>query len=441
MEELGRVQIDPKGKTKKPSKYDSLEVARDTLQGYIDQALGAFYVGCDQTGLSKSETERALRNTDKGNIESASDETTKQFLEAIKNPFSENAHFYDGEDNLKSFREMILNLKDLIDQVIECENQLKKVKDALRDFEIAITSEIFSESFIQRRIAEVDDLEETIKRKLENNEYDTVEATVAARRDLSQCDALRKTYDLSFILDDIDYDKLIDTFMRRMSNDYCFKKAAANMEKMNLSIASLNSFANLEEQYFDKKYEAFNNFFLFHVIRVISHMDTRDKLSGLRAKTLLHGLVGYVSAPDKCEYIGKLVDKFYEPILTRLKNGDPNVLRVVEANPYTTEKSTDIDKEIRDTVIDNEKERAISYIKYMILVEGSASSEETVDIWINNASDEKIIELMDKISMLVALDRFDPKSHSIIVLSAIDYDDLKSEYDKLNVAYDTTCKK
>ena len=76
--EIQRVQIDPNGKKEK-SKYESLKEMKTTLEGYIDQAKGAFYVGCEETGLQKSETERALRNTTKENIEKASDEVTKEF--------------------------------------------------------------------------------------------------------------------------------------------------------------------------------------------------------------------------------------------------------------------------------------------------------------------------------------------------------------------------
>ena len=438
--EIQRVQIDPNGKKEK-SKYESLKEMKTTLEGYIDQAKGAFYVGCEETGLQKSETERALRNTTKENIEKASDEVTKEFYNAVRNPLSKASDFYEGDEGLSNFKEMLLNLKDLIDQIIECENQLHTINETLRDFEISITSEIFSERFITTRLAEVDELENTIKRKLANNEYPTVEATVAARRDLVQCDHLRKTYDLTFILDDIDYDKLIDTFMRRMSNDYCFKKAVNVLDKMKLSMASLNSFANLEETYFDKKYKIFNNFFLFHIIRIISHMDPSNKLDCLRAKTLIHGLVGYVSAPDKCTYIEKLIDRFYEPIIKRLEEDDPNVKRLAEVNPYTTDKSADTDKEILDKVIGNDKEKAISYIKHMMLrSENAVSNEATIDNWINNATDEAVYEMRDKISMLVALGEFDPESFSILVMSAIDYSGVKEKYDKMNKAYDETIK-
>lgn len=439
--EIQRVQIDPNGKKEK-SKYESLKEMKTTLEGYIDQAKGAFYVGCEETGLQKSETERALRNTTRANIENASDEVTKEFYNAVRNPISKAADFYEGNEGLSNFKEMLLNLKDLIDQVIECENQLHTINETLRDFEISITSEIFSERFINTRLAEVDELENTIKRKLANNEYPTVEATVAARKDLAQCDHLRKTYDLTFILDDIDYDKLIDTFMRRMSNDYCFKKAVNVLDKMKLSMASLNSFANLEETYFDKKYKIFNNFFLFHIIRIISHMDPSNKLDCLRAKTLIHGLVGYVSAPDKCTYIESLIDRFYEPVIKRLKEDDPNVKRLAEVNPYTTDKSADTDKEILDKVINNDKEKAISYIKHMMLrSEKVVSNEATIDNWINNATDEDIYEMREKISMLVALGEFDPESFSILVMSAIDYNGVKEKYDRMNKAYDEAIKK
>lgn len=439
--EIQRVQIDPNGKKEK-SKYESLKEMKTTLEGYIDQAKGAFYVGCEETGLQKSETERALRNTTRANIENASDEVTKEFYNAVRNPISKAADFYEGNEGLSNFKEMLLNLKDLMDQVIECENQLHTINETLRDFEISITSEIFSERFINTRLAEVDELENTIKRKLANNEYPTVEATVAARKDLAQCDHLRKTYDLTFILEDVDYDKLIDTFMRRMSNDYCFKKAVNVLDKMKLSMASLNSFANLEETYFNKKYKIFNNFFLFHIIRIISHMDPSNKLDCLRAKTLIHGLVGYVSAPDKCTYIESLIDKFYEPIIKRLEEDDPNVKRLAEVNPYTTDKSADTDKEILDKVIDNDKEKAISYIKHMMLrSEKAVSNEATVDNWINNATDEAIYEMREKISMLVALGEFDPESFSILVMSAIDYNGVKEKYDKMNKVYDETIKK
>lgn len=439
--EIQRVQIDPNGKKEK-SKYESLKEMKTTLEGYIDQAKGAYYVGCEETGLQKSETERALRNTTRANIENASDEVTKEFYNAVRNPISKAADFYEGNEGLSNFKEMLLNLKDLIDQVIECENQLHTINETLRDFEISITSEIFSERFINTRLAEVDELENTIKRKLANNEYPTVEATVAARKDLAQCDHLRKTYDLTFILDDIDYDKLIDTFMRRMSNDYCFKKAVNVLDKMKLSMASLNSFANLEETYFDKKYKIFNNFFLFHIIRIISHMDPSNKLDCLRAKTLIHGLVGYVSAPDKCTYIESLIDRFYEPVIKRLKEDDPNVKRLAEVNPYTTDKSADTDKEILDKVINNDKEKAISYIKHMMLrSEKVVSNEATIDNWINNATDEDIYEMREKISMLVALGEFDPESFSILVMSAIDYNGVKEKYDRMNKAYDEAIKK
>lgn len=442
MEEIERVKIDPKGSNKKgENKYESLKSMRDTLNGYRDQALGAFYMGCDQTGLSRKLTEEALRNTDKSNMESSSDETLKEFLNAIKSVNGKNNDFYDGEEGLTSFREMILNLKDLIDQVIECENQLHTINEAIREVEIAITSEIFSEAFIKKRIDDVNNLEANLRKKLENDEFKTVEESVAARKDLSQCDALRKTYDLSFVTDNIDYDKLVDTFMRRMSNDYCFKKCSAVLDKMNLSIASFNSFTNLEETHFDKKYHQFNNFFLFHIIRLIGYMDPDNKVDCLRAKTLIHGLVGFVSAPDNCECVRNLIDKFYQPIMERMSNGDENVIRLAEANPYTTRNAEEIDKEIVETVSSKERENLISYIKRMILVDGSASSKEDVDNFLAIASDEDLFNLSEKISLLVKLEKFDPRSMSITGISFTDLNTLKEQYEKLNEAYENSIKK
>lgn len=442
MEEIERVKIDPKGGDKKgENKYESLKSMRDTLNGYRDQALGAFYMGCDQTGLSRKLTEEALRNTDKSNMESSSDETLKEFLNAIKSVNGKNNDFYDGEEGLTSFREMILNLKDLIDQVIECENQLHTINEAIREVEIAITSKIFSNSFIKKRIDDVNNLEANLRKKLENNEFKTVEESVAARKDLSQCDALRKTYDLSFVTDDIDYDKLIDTFMRRMSNDYCFKKCSMVLHKMNLSVASFNSFANLEETHLDKKYHQFNNFFLFHIIRLIGYMDPDNKVDSLRAKTLIHGLVGFVSAPDNCECVRNLIDKFYQPIMERMSNGDENVIRLAEANPYTTRNAEEIDKEIVETVSSKERENLISYIKRMILVDGSASSKEDVDNFLAIASDEDLFNLREKISLLVKLEKFDPRSMSITGISFTDLNTLKEQYEKLNEAYENSIKK
>lgn len=437
MEELGRVHVDPKiNEKKETNNYESLKQMRDTIQGYIDQALGAVYVGCDQTGLSRKLTETALRNTDRSSIEKSSDETLKEFLNSVRNITSENKDFYSGEDGLSTFKEMLLNLKDLIDQVMECENQLHTINDAIKEVEIAITSEIFSEKFITEKIANVDRLEAEIKRKLENNEYPTVEATVAARKDLSQCNDLRKTYDLSFVVDNVDYDTLINTFMRRMSNDYCFTKCGKVMNKMKLSIASLNSLANLEDQFLDDKYKPFNNFFLFHVIRLISYMDPKSQLDRLRVKTLIHGLVGFASGPDKCDYIRKLIERFYEPILERIEDKDPNAIRLAEVNPYTNENAAELDEEIVENSNKETRERSVSYIKSMILVDGSVSSEEDVDAWINAASDKDILEMTEKISLLIKLERFCPTSMSIVGFSFISLDELKKDYDKMNEAYE-----
>lgn len=422
-------------KKKNGTDYKSLSEMKQTLQGYRDQALGAVYLSCDQTGLSRKLTEEALRNTEKINIENSSDDTLKEFLNSIKTINGEN-DYYDGEEGLTRFKDMILNLKDLIDQVIECETQLHKINEAIREVEISITSEIFSEKYINAKLKEVDVLETNIRHKLDNNEYSTVEEIVAARRDLRNCDELRKIYDLSFVTDKIDYDKLIDTFMRRMSNDYCFKKCSVTMDKMGLSMAALNSFANLEEQYLDEKYHPFNNFFLFHVIRLMSYLDPENKMNVLKAKTLIHGLVGYVSAPEECKYIGSLIERFYDPLFKKIENNDPNALRLLEANPYTNENSTEIDEKIVEDVNKDNKDRAVKYIKSMILVDGSVSSEEDVDVWINNASYENILEMSEKISLLIKLGRFCPTSMSIVGVSFISLDELKKDYDKMNEAYE-----
>ena len=437
MEELERVEIDPKiNEKKETNKYDSLREMRDTLQGYRDQALGALYLGCTQTGLNRNLTETALRNTDKTAIEKSSIDTLREFLNSVKDLHSENKDFYSNDDDLSNFKDVLLTLKDLVDQVIECENQLHTINEAIKEVEIAITSDIFSEKFINSRIAEVDRLEDEIKRKLANNEYPSVEATVKARKDLAQCSDLRKTYDLSFVTDNVDYDALINTFMRRMSNDYCFTKCGKVMSKMNFSIAALNSLANLEEQFLDERYKVFNNFFLFHVIRLISYMDPKSKLDCLRVKTLIHGLVGFASGPDKCDYIRNLIERFYEPILKRLEDKDPNALRLAEVNPYTNANAEELDKEIVDKAARDDEGAARSYIKHMILVDGSSSSEEDVDAWLDRANHNDIMTMAEKISLMIKLERFYPKSMSIAGFSFISVEELRKDYAKMNEAYD-----
>ena len=77
----------------------------------------------------------------------------------------------------------------------------------------------------------------------------------------------------------------------------------------------------------------------------------------------------------------------------------------------------------------------------MLRSEKVVSNEATIDNWINNATDEDIYEMREKISMLVALGEFDPESFSILVMSAIDYNGVKEKYDKMNKAYDEAIKK
>lgn len=444
MEELENVQNSAESKEapkkKEGANFNSLVEMKQTLEGYKDQALGALILSCDQTGLNKKLTEEALRNTDRSHIENSSDETLKEFMKAIRKP-NEPSEFYDGEDGLTNFKDMILNLKDLVDQVIECENQLDKINNAIRDVEISITSEIFSKEYIAKRLTEVDKLEITLKKKIEDNDYDSVEALVAARRDLRNCDELRKIYDLSFVNENIDYDKLIDTFLHRVSNDYCFKKCAVVLDKMKLSMASLNSFANLEESFLDKKYAMFNNLYLFFIIRLIGYMDANNKMDCLKVKTLIHGLVGFVSAPEKCEYIKNIIEEFYEPLMKRYEEKDSIVVKLADTNPYTSKNSEEIDEEIVETVLGNDRETAVSYIRHMILVDNSASTEEDVDAWTTTAGDDDIFEMREKISLLVKLGRFNPESMGIVGISFISLDGLKEDYDRMNAAYDSTIEK
>lgn len=137
-------------------------------------------------------------------------------------------------------------------------------------------------------------------------------------------ESMKKAEDLSFLTDHIDAKgkkevmNEVDVFFNKERSSLVMKKFKTRIEKMGYSDKIYQIYFNIEEDFLPKEYHIFNNFFLFHIMRIISFFNVDAKRDNLYAGAILVKLYNlkyhkFVDKEDEnkfIEFIKSYLDRF-----------------------------------------------------------------------------------------------------------------------------------
>ncbi len=194
-------------------------------------------------------------------------------------------------EKMSSFSEFAIKfLLDLRNEYMSLQDSKKSIKDlheSRADITKAYYAALRSPEYRQARLAHLAALKENLK-----NEPDEIKRAEFARK-LSQIEASQT---FSFLNERLrrygkkEMKSIMNCFFEKARSEYTLEVYYSKLKRLNLNKFTHMGFFNLEEKYMPENFEPFNNFFLFHVIRWVSHIDTTNDADNLYFAAIIGGL-------------------------------------------------------------------------------------------------------------------------------------------------------
>lgn len=218
-------------------------------------------------------------------------------------------------EKMSSFSEFAIKfLLDLRNEYMSLQDSKKSIKDlheSRADITKAYYAALRSPEYRQARLAHLAALKENLK-----NEPDEIKRAEFARK-LSQIEASQT---FSFLNERLrrygkkEMRSIMNCFFEKARSEYTLEVYYNKLKRLNLNKFTHMGFFNLEEKYMPENFEPFNNFFLFHVIRWVSHIDTTNDADNLYFAAIIGGLRDLVTGEateDEKEALLFVMKEFY----------------------------------------------------------------------------------------------------------------------------------
>ena len=218
-------------------------------------------------------------------------------------------------EKMSSFSEFAIKfLLDLRNEYMSLQDSKKSIKDlheSRADITKAYYAALRSPEYRQARLAHLAALKENLK-----NEPDEIKRAELARK-LSQIEASQT---FSFLNERLrrygkkEMKSIMNCFFEKARSEYTLEVYYNKLKRLNLNKFTHMGFFNLEEKYMPENFEPFNNFFLFHVIRWVSHIDTTNDADNLYFAAIIGGLRDLVTGEateDEKETLLFVMKEFY----------------------------------------------------------------------------------------------------------------------------------
>lgn len=201
--------------------------------------------------------------------------------------------YYGLPDNEKmaSFSEFAIKfLLDLRNEYMSLQDSKKSIKDlheSRADITKAYYAALRSPEYRQARLAHLAALKENLK-----NEPDEIKRAEFARK----LDQIEASQSFSFLNERLrrygkkEMKSIMNCFFEKARSEYTLEVYYNKLKRLNLNKFTHMGFFNLEEKYMPENFEPFNNFFLFHVIRWVSHIDVSNDADNLYFAAIIGGL-------------------------------------------------------------------------------------------------------------------------------------------------------
>lgn len=219
--------------------------------------------------------------------------------------------FYDFcRHALSSIKESLINIKKLERDRDTLSTNMKEIEDNYFNY-------VNTKEYKENKLKKIEEME-----KEAENETDSVKKGQILRN----LEYMKNAETLKFLTEYTDekgqraVDNIADVYFNHQRSSLVMKKFAVRIPKLGYNKDIYKFFFNLEENFLPEEYHAFNNLFLFHVMRTISFMDVDSKRDNLYASAILVKLYNLVyhkfgnqeSEDEFVEFIRKFDDLFME---------------------------------------------------------------------------------------------------------------------------------
>lgn len=270
--------------TTNQSVREIMQMAKDSYNTALNQTSELMHVSYGITPAFLSEAVKwSLEDFD-----TLPDEEIKKIYETYFN-----GHEEKKRTEIEDMRKDLKDCKTLSNTAYQMKEQYKEVQDIYNDSVDEEWKRRNSKEYREATLKRIDEWKEQLK-----NMDPAKDARVI--RDLrKKIEFLESTITLDFITDRIKHvEKEKASIMRQFFSEreggYALERCAARSPKFGFDKGWYKFFFNLEENFLPEEYHAFNNLFLFNVMRFIGYQDPYDMKERGMVQAIVNSLTGLV---------------------------------------------------------------------------------------------------------------------------------------------------
>lgn len=270
--------------TTNQSVREIMQMAKDSYNTAMNQTSELMHVSYGITPAFLSEAVKwSLEDFD-----TLPDEEIKKIYETYFNGYEEKKR-----TEIEDMRKDLKDCKTLSNTAYQMKEQYKEVQDIYNDSVDEEWKRRNSKEYREATLKRIDEWKEQLK-----NMDPAKDARVI--RDLrKKIEFLESTITLDFITDRIKHvEKEKASIMRQFFSEreggYALERCAARSPKFGFDKGWYKFFFNLEENFLPEEYHAFNNLFLFNVMRFIGYQDPYDMKERGMVQAIVNSLTGLV---------------------------------------------------------------------------------------------------------------------------------------------------
>lgn len=221
-------------------------------------------------------------------IESMTLEEIHAFVEKYKD---QTVTHVEKIETLEEGIKMMKEVKDLQMNLYDAEQEASKLKDQSQDILNDYFEYLSSPEVVEARKKRLEKMRELAE--AETDEYKKYQMK-------KMIDSMEKSNNMEFIFkrfydDSVRETKLVfEQFFDEKRGSYIIDRYKKRISKFGFDVNLYKYFFNLEENFLDEKYHAFNNLFLFYYMRFIAYADPYDKTDKLFVQSLTSAIANIV---------------------------------------------------------------------------------------------------------------------------------------------------
>lgn len=207
-----------------------------------------------------------------------------KYKEKLEKKFEEQFPDIYAEKQVDCMKEKLLEVFELIHDIEDSKKQEQKFKDETKENMANYISKITSEEYLQKKRNSLNELEEKAKSLTDEKERAIILQQVAEQRAADEFTFLLARFNK---LGKEETDRIVRNFFSNQRSRATIQRCTAKLKQLGYQNNLWQSFFNIEEDFLEEKYHAFNNLFLFQIMSFVAYIDPSKEADKLFTGTLI----------------------------------------------------------------------------------------------------------------------------------------------------------